>query len=130
VIGQSTFLDMTIGSLLDGKDVPAPPANLFDQSQSNVRLIGKQIDVPSREVSFCSPVAKAVEAQHVLSLLPNKEAVLSITDYYYENMHYWIGGVYHGPSFRQKLVDAYDSSTTLDPRNLDWRWIALLCTYR
>jgi hypothetical protein len=129
VIGQSRFLDMTIGSILDEKDAPAPNSNLFDQSLKYVRSAGRQTDVPNREVSFCSPIARAVEAQHVVSLLPNKETVLTITDYYYENMLYWIGGIYHGPSFRQKLVDAYGSSTTLDLQNLDWKWIGLLCTY-
>jgi hypothetical protein len=128
-IGHATFLDMTIGSLLEGKDAPAPPSNLFDQSLKYARSTGKQIDVPNREASFCSPVAKAVEAQHVLSLLPNKETVLAIADYYYEHMLYWIGGIYHGPSFREKLVDAYASSMTLDMQNLDWRWAALLCKY-
>ena len=42
---------------------------------------------------------------------------------------YWIGGLYHGPTFRRTLHEAYGSSDTLDLQRLDWRWTALLCTY-
>jgi hypothetical protein len=129
VIGQSRFLDMTIGSLLNEKDAPVANSNLFDQSLKYVRSAGRQIDVPNRVVSFCSPIAKTAEIQHIQSLLPDEETVLTITDYYYENMLYWTGGIYHGPSFRRKLVDAYGSSATINLQNLDWRWTALLCKY-
>jgi hypothetical protein len=125
-IGQSSFLDMTIGSLLNEKDTPALDSNLLDQSLKYVRLAGKQIDEPNRVTSFCSPAAKCVETQHLQSLLPNKEMVFTITDYYHENMHYWFGGLYHGPSFRRRLLQAYASSITMDLQALDWRWTALL----
>jgi hypothetical protein len=129
VIGQSRFLDITIGSLLNGKDAPTSNSNLLDQSLKYVRTAGRQIDVPNRVVSFCSPNAKAVETQYIQSLLPDKETVLTITDYYYENMLYWTGGIYHGPSFRRKLIDAFGSSTALNLQDLDWKWTALLCKY-
>jgi hypothetical protein len=119
-IGQSKFLDISIGSLLDEKDVPSANLGPFDQSLTWVRSAGKQIDESNRVGGFCSPVAKAIETQHIQSLLPSKEMVLTITEYYYECMLYWTCGIYHGPS--------YDSSSSLDLQKLDWRWTALLCT--
>ena len=66
--------------------------------------------------------------QHIQSLLPGKETLLKIVDYYYDCMLYWAGGLYHGPSFRNKLLEAYGSGSALDLQTLDWRWTALLCT--
>jgi len=127
VVGQSKFLDITIGSLLNDKDAPARDPSLFDQSLRYVRSAGKQVDVPNRATSFCSPTAKAIEMQHIQSVLPDKETLLKIVDYYYEYMLYWAGGFYHGPSFRRKLLEAYGESSVMDLQNLDWRWTALLC---
>jgi hypothetical protein len=117
---------MTIGSLLNEKDTPASDSSFLDQSLRYVRSAGKQIDEPNRVTSFCSPAAKSVETQHLQSLLPSKEVLLVITDYYQENMLYWFGSLYHGPSFRHRLLQAYDSSSTLDLQAQDWRWTALL----
>jgi hypothetical protein len=125
-IGQSSFLDVTIDSLLNDKDTPATDSHYLDQSLKCVRSAGKLIDEPNRIASFCSPAAKCVEVQHLQSLLPNKETTLIITDYYHNNMLYWFGGLYHGPGFRRKLLQAYGSSPTLDLQTLDWRWTALL----
>ncbi|KAH7079146.1 hypothetical protein BKA63DRAFT_488811 [Paraphoma chrysanthemicola] len=124
--GHSGLLDLTIGSLLNDKDVPGPNPALFDQSLKYVRSAGKQIDEPIRVTSFCSPAAKIAETQHIQSLLPCKDMVLKITDYYYENMLYWIGGMYHGPTFRRELLEAYGPTSNLDLQKLDWRWTALL----
>jgi hypothetical protein len=126
-IGQSRFLDITIGSLLNEKDTSASSSHFLDQGLKYVRSVGKQLDEPNRATSFCSPAAKAIETQHLHSLLPSKSMVLTITDYYHDNMLYWIGGLYHGPSFRRKLLQAFGASPTLDLQTLDWRWTALLC---
>jgi hypothetical protein len=127
-IGQSSFLDMTIGSLLNEKDTSASESHLLDQSLRYVRSVWKPIEEPNRIANFCSPAAKRIETQHLQSLLPSKDVTLVITDYYHENMLYWFGGLYHGPSFRRRLLQAYDSSSTLDLQALDWRWTALLFT--
>jgi hypothetical protein len=127
-IGHSKFLDITIGSLLNEKDASAENSQLFGQSLKYIKSGGKQQpDESDRIVSFCSPIAKAVEMQHLQSLLPSKASVLTITNYYHDNMLYWIGGLYHAPSFRRKLLHAYGASPTLNLQTLDWRWTALLC---
>tara|TARA_R110002003_G_scaffold288_14_gene18443 strand:- start:11522 stop:12157 length:636 start_codon:yes stop_codon:yes gene_type:complete len=119
-------LDLTIGSLLNDKDVSDTSPALFDQSLKYVRSTGKQVDDPNRITSFCSPAAKAAEIHHIQSLLPDKETVFKVTGYYYENMLYWIGGLYHGPSFRREMLEAYGPASTLDLQQVDWRWTALL----
>jgi hypothetical protein len=126
-IGHSKFLDITIGSLLNEKDASTENSHLLGQSLKYIRSVGKQHDEPERIVSFCSPVAKAAEIQHLQSLLPSKAAVLTITNYYHENMLYYLGGLYHATSFRRRLLHAYSSSPTLNIQALDWRWTALLC---
>jgi hypothetical protein len=92
-IGQSKFLDITINSLLHEKDAStAREATFFDQSLQFVRSAGKQIEEPNRVQSFCSDAAKELEMQHVQSLLPDRETVFKIVDYYHECMLYWFGG--------------------------------------
>jgi hypothetical protein len=127
-IGRSRFLDITIDSILNEKDAATPNPDFLDHSIKYLKSIGKQ-DEPSRVASFCSIPAKAMEIQHVQTLLPRREVVMTITEYYHKNMLYWMGGLYHGPSFRQELLQAYGSSDTLDVQTLDWRWTALLCMY-
>jgi hypothetical protein len=128
-IGRSRFLDITIGSLLNDKDASAPNPDLLDQGIKYVRSAGKQVGEASRVTSFCSPAAKAMEIQHIQSLVPSREVALTVTDYYYKNMLYWMGGLYHAPTFRQKLLHAYGCSDTLDLQTLDFKWTALLCKY-
>ncbi|KAF2031232.1 hypothetical protein EK21DRAFT_26118, partial [Setomelanomma holmii] len=125
-IGESRLLDLTIGSLLDDKDVPSPNPALFDQSLKYVQSAGKQVDEPNRVTSFCSPAAKAAEIQYIQSLLPQRATLLTIIDYYYDYMLYWNGGIYHGPSFRKEILEAYGPTSNLDLQKLDWRWTALL----
>lgn len=84
---------------------------------------------PGRVQGFCSPAAKTIEIQYIQSLLPSREIALEVTDYYYKNMLYWMGGLYHGPTFRQKLLQAYGCCDTLDLQSLDFKWTALLCKY-
>jgi len=127
-IGQGRHLDITIGNLLNEKDVE-PASGLLDQSYKYVSSYGKLgngATTATRVASCFSPAAKVVEVQHLQSLLPTKGAVFKITDYYYDNMLYWMGGLYHGPTFRRHLIDAYGDSALLDLQNLDWRWTALL----
>jgi len=65
--------------------------------------------------------------EYVQSLLPDRQMVLRIVDYYHECMAYWCGGLWHWPSFRAKLVGAYAGGEMLELRGLDWRWNGLLC---
>jgi hypothetical protein len=53
--------------------------------------------------------------------------LLLIVDYYAQYMMYWNGGIYHAPSFRRKLLEAYGQSYELNLQTLDWKWTALLC---
>jgi hypothetical protein len=127
-VGQGQHLDITIRNLLNEKDVePAP--SLLDHSYKYVGSYGKPgngATTATRAASFISPAAKTIEVQHLQSLLPAKEAVFKIIDYYYENMLYWVSGLYHGPTFRRDLTHAYANSSYLDLQDLDWRWTALL----
>jgi hypothetical protein len=126
--GESKFLNITIDSLLNEKDAATPDSDLLDHSIKDLKSFARQ-DAPSRIASFCSIPAKAMEVQHVETLLPSREVVMTITDYYHKNMLYWMGGLYHGPSFRRDLIQAYGSGRTLDLQALDWRWNALLCMH-
>jgi hypothetical protein len=128
-IGRSRFLDITIGSLLNDKDASALNPDILDQGIKYVRSSGKQVGDASRVTSFCSQAAKAMEIQHIQSLVPSREVALTVTDYYYKNMLYWMGGLYHAPTFRQKLLQAYGCLDTLDLQTLDFKWTALLCKY-
>jgi hypothetical protein len=128
-IGRSRFLDITIGSLLNDKDALAPKPDILDQGIKYVKTAGKQVDDASRVTSFCSPAARAIEIQHIQSLVPSRGVAQKVTDYYYKNMLYWMGGLYHAPTFRQKLLQAYGCSDRLDLQTLDFRWTALLCKY-
>jgi hypothetical protein len=128
-ISESRLLDITIGSLLNEKDAATPNPDFSSQNVKYVKSAGKQMDEANRITSFCSPTARAMEIQHIQGLLPNQGIVMTITDYYHRNMLYWMGGIYHGPSFRKELLQAYGSSDTLDLQTIDWRWSGLLCTY-
>jgi hypothetical protein len=126
-IGQSGLRDITIGSLLHEKDAEIREPSFSEQSLRYVRSAGKQINESSGVTSFCSPTATAVEVQHIQSLLPDRDTLLKIVDYYNECVLYWFGGIYHWPSFRKKLLEAYGPEQILDLQSLDWRWNALLC---
>jgi hypothetical protein len=93
--------------------------------QALQRSQSKQQDDNSIHRGF-SPAARAVEVYHIQSLLPQKHQVLSMVDYHETYMLYWSGGIYHAPTFRKTLLDAYGQSEELDLRSLDWRWTALL----
>jgi hypothetical protein len=121
--------DITIGALLNEKD-QGNHQRLFDKSFTYVNSKGTLRDGANGPISIAScysNAAKAVEIQHLQSILPSKENVLLIVDYYEQHMMYWVGGIYHGPSFRKKLLEAYDQASELDLQSLEWKWVALLC---
>lgn len=124
-IGQSKYLDFSIGGLLNEKDAQPIPG-LLDQSYAYVQPNGKLGDEASRIANSFSPAAKSLEMDYLQSLLPPKETLLKIVDYYTDYMLYWNGGLYHWPTFRKKLISSYGSSSTLNLKTLDWRWTALL----
>ncbi|KAF2709681.1 MFS general substrate transporter [Pleomassaria siparia CBS 279.74] len=120
--GRSQFADVSMGSILASKDDYGNKivnTQALDQSQS------KQQEENAMARGF-SPQARTVEIFHIQSLLPAKHQVFSMTDYHEAYMLYWSGGVYHAPSFRKSLIEAYGQSEELELRNLDWRWTALL----
>jgi hypothetical protein len=121
--------DITIGALLNEKDQESHQG-LFDKSFSYVKSKGTLRDGANGPISIAScysNAAKAIEIQHLQSILPVKEKLLLIVDYYEQNMMYWIGGIFHGPSFRKKLLEAYGQALELQLQNLEWTWVALLC---
>jgi hypothetical protein len=121
--------DITIGALLKEKDQESHQG-IFDKSFTYVKSKGTLRDGVNGPISIAScysSAAKVVEIQHLQSILPTKEKVLFIVDYYERYMSYWIGGVYHAPSFRKKLLEAYGQASKLDLQSLDWKWMALLC---
>lgn len=69
--------------------------------------------------------------QYLQTMVPAKELVFKVVDYYHECMLYWFGGVWHWPSFRARLVEAYESTggEVLELKELDWKWNALLCKF-
>ncbi|KAL5118374.1 transcription elongation factor spt5 [Pleosporales sp. CAS-2024a] len=125
-IGRSRCLDITINTLLNEKDSASSDPNFLNPAFKDTRSGGKMVHYANRGMNFCSSSARSTEMQYINALLPSKEAVLTITDYYHNNMLYWTGGVYHSPSFKKTLIDAYGSSDTIDLQTLDWRWTALL----
>jgi hypothetical protein len=50
-----------------------------------------------------------------------------IVDYHADNMMYWNGGIYHAPSLRRELLEAYGESSEFNVQNFDWKWTARLC---
>ena len=121
--------DITIGALLNEKD-QENHQEFFDKSFSYVRNKGTVRDGANGPISIAScysNAAKIVETQHLQSILPSKAKVILIVDYYQQYMVYWIGGIYHAPSFRKKLLDAYGEASDLKLQSLEWKWVALLC---
>ncbi|KAH7402463.1 hypothetical protein BKA66DRAFT_404581 [Pyrenochaeta sp. MPI-SDFR-AT-0127] len=117
--------DISIVALLSEKDQQAQQS-LFNQRFTLAQSKGVLRDGPAI-ASYLSPGARSIEIQYVQSLLPSKTKVIQIVEYYEQyRLLYWTGGLYHGPSFRKKLLNAYGSSDTLDLQSLDWRWNALL----
>lgn len=128
-IGESRVLDISIGSLLNEKDEPTPHPTIFDQGVNFVKSHGTVRNEPWRSPSCFSPAAKTAEVQYLQSLLPDRDELLTIIDYYSECMLYWIGGLYHGPTFRQQVLKRFGASSTMDLNDVDWRWMALMCMY-
>ena len=124
----SRFLDITIDSLLTEKDGSFSQSAILNQSIEHVKSAGAQIDGSNRVANFSSPVAKATEVQQLQKLIPSKNVVMTITDYYEKHMLYWMGGLYYAPALREELLQAYGWSETLNLSNLDWRWTSLICT--
>ncbi|KAF2192226.1 hypothetical protein K469DRAFT_694358 [Zopfia rhizophila CBS 207.26] len=122
--GRSDFSDISISTLLTNKDPhirnKVPMNQGLDQTQ-NRRLD----DTPISTGAFSAP-ARSVEIYHLQSILPAKSQVFLMVDYHERFMLYWSGGIYHAPSFRRSLHEAYGQSHTLELQNLDWRWTALL----
>ncbi|KAF1834455.1 hypothetical protein BDW02DRAFT_330389 [Decorospora gaudefroyi] len=120
--------DITIEALLNEKDQETQQG-LFDRSFTYVKSKGTAGDGengPTSIASCYSNAAKAVEIQHLQSVLPSREKVLCIVGYYEQYMMYWSGGIYHGPTFRKKLLAAYGQSHILELQSLEWKWVALL----
>ncbi len=113
---------ITIGAILKEKDADAN-RSLFDKTFSYARSKG----TPRDGLSCYSNAARIVETQHLQSILPPKEKLVLIVDYYDQYMMYWNGGIYHAPSFRRELLAAYGQSSKLNLQHLDWKWTALLC---
>jgi hypothetical protein len=128
-VWRTGLADITIGALLKEKDADANQS-LFDNSFSYVRSKRTPRDGPSGSTSIASCYsnnARTVEAEYLQSILPPKHKLLLIVDYYAQYMMYWNGGIYHAPSFRRKLLEAYGQSYELNLQTLDWKWTALLC---
>ncbi|KAL6702682.1 hypothetical protein ACN47E_001229 [Coniothyrium glycines] len=119
--------EMTIGALLLDKDQSSQP-RIFDPAYEYVKSKGPIRDVhPNSSANGCySSAARDAELHHLQAVLPSREQVFSIVEYYEHSMLYWIGGIYHGPTFRKTLHEAYGSSQVLALQELDWRWTALL----
>jgi hypothetical protein len=121
--------DITIEALLNEKD-QENHQELFDKSFSYVKNKGTVRDGANGPISIAScysNAAKIVEIQHLQSILPSKAKMILIVDYYQQYMMYWIGGIYHAPSFRKKLLDAYGEASDIQLQSLEWKWVALLC---
>lgn len=126
---RNSLPEISIGAILKEKDADANQT-LFDKSFSYARSKGPVRDAAngSSPLAGCySNAARIVETQYLQSILPSKDKLMLIVDYYTEYMVYWIGGIFHAPSFRRKLLAAYGQSSELDLQSLDWKWTALLC---
>ncbi|KAF2440708.1 hypothetical protein P171DRAFT_435480 [Karstenula rhodostoma CBS 690.94] len=121
--GRSEFSNISMKTLLHNKEEYVRNQSLMDQTlnQSRTKTV---LDEAATEVF--SPAAQAAEVYHLQSVLPTKEQVFHMVDYHQNCMAYWIGGIYHGPSFRQALLEAYGDDDHFDLRCHDWRWCALL----
>ncbi|RYN39978.1 hypothetical protein AA0114_g11156 [Alternaria tenuissima] len=125
---RNSLPEISIGAILKEKDADANQT-LFDKSFSYARSKGPVRDAAngSSPLAGCySNAARIVETQYLQSILPSKDKLMLIVDYYTEYMVYWIGGIFHAPSFRRKLLAAYGQSSELDLQSLDWKWTALL----
>ncbi|KAF2271033.1 hypothetical protein CC78DRAFT_506514 [Lojkania enalia] len=123
--GRSEYTDVSIGRLLSSKDAADfqtknSVINPSEQAQTS------QFDDSGPMTGGFSPAARAVEVYHIRSLLPEKKQVYQMVEYHEKYMMYWSGGIYHGPTFRKTLHEAYRQSNVLDPQNTDWRWTAFL----
>ncbi|KAF2132033.1 hypothetical protein P153DRAFT_354686 [Dothidotthia symphoricarpi CBS 119687] len=125
-VGGEKPLDIGIGAILSEKDSPAQDTGLSYQDPRYMQTKRIPINAPGGFSTCYSSAAAVVEIQYLQSILPSKENVIRITNYYEQCMLYWINGIYHGPSFRRELNEAYDSSDQLNLSSLDWRWTALL----
>jgi hypothetical protein len=112
-----------MGTLLNSKDEYTRNQSLMDRTlnQSRTKTV---LDEGATDIF--SPAAQAVEVYHLQSMLPSKDQVFWLVDYHQDYMAYWVGGIYHGPSFRKALLEAYGDADQLDLRDHDWRWCALL----
>ncbi|OAG06821.1 uncharacterized protein CC84DRAFT_1116691 [Paraphaeosphaeria sporulosa] len=121
--GRSEFTNISMGTLLDNKEEYTRHQSLMDETlnQSRTKTV---LDEAATETF--SPAAQAAEVYHLQSVLPTKEQVFQMIDYHQNCMAYWIGGIYHGPSLRQALLEAYGDNGHFDLRCHDWRWCALL----
>lgn len=111
-----------MGTLLDHKEEEFTRNQSISDSTPNQR---KPI-LDACATKIFSPAAQAVEVFHLQSTLPSKEQVFYMVDYHQSCMAYWVGGIYHGPSFRKGLSEAYGDADQLDLRAHDWRWCSLL----
>ena len=124
--------DISIGALLEDKDTETHKS-LFDRKFANAKCKGTPTDGANgttNHASCYSNAARIAEIQYIQSILPPKEKMLLIVDYYNEYMMYWNGGIYHAPSFRKQLLQCYSHSSEFNLQGIDWTWMALLCTYR
>lgn len=124
--GEDKLLDVSIVAILSDKDSPAQDPGFLNQNARYTQTSQPLISAPEGFSTCYSSVARVAEIRHLQSILPSKENVFRIIDYYEQYMQYWMIGTYHGPSFRRELKQAYGLSDELRLHELDWRWTALL----
>lgn len=112
-----------MGTLLNSKDEYVRNQSLMERTLNQNRT--KRLSNEETTEIF-SPAAQAVEVCYLQSILPSKDQVLLMVDYHQDCMAYWVGGIYHGPSFRKALLEAYGGTNQLVLQDHDWRWCALL----
>lgn len=88
---------------------------LLDQTFTYVKHKGtlKDPSGASSTVNCYSPAAQDAETQYLQSILPSKQQVVQIIEYYEESMLYWIGGLYYGKRLKEDLFEAYGASPQL-----------------
>ncbi|KAF2202890.1 hypothetical protein GQ43DRAFT_412724 [Delitschia confertaspora ATCC 74209] len=117
--GRSEYSDISLNTLLTDNNPyasnrgPIQPQNTNSTSSTNT------------SITLSSP-ARSAESYHIQSLLPARRQVFLMVDYYDSELLYWTGGTYHAPTFRQSLLQAYGTSSTLNLQEQDWQWSALL----
>ncbi|KAF2007258.1 hypothetical protein P154DRAFT_116401 [Amniculicola lignicola CBS 123094] len=123
---RSGLTDVSISALFASRDEDPTAKVIQDRNLEEAQRSSRMQDNGSIFASGFSPAARAVEVYHLRSLIPTKEQVLHMADYHERCMLYWSGGIYHAPTFRRTLLEAYGESNELELGTLEWTWTALL----